>query len=79
MVDGRAKSVGRYFLRLIGGVAVIAGLLAFFGTLTRGNLGAVIISVVLIAVGAFMVKKPGQPSRAGEPASTMPRPSQESR
>lgn len=70
MVDERVKSVGAYFMRLLGGVGVILGILGLFSSLTRGNLIGVALSVAFIAGGAVLLKRSGGVSRAGKSAST---------
>lgn len=66
MANERAKSVGGYLMRLIGGVAVILGILGIFSTLVRGNLIGTVLSVVFIVVGVFLLKRSGRAGRAGE-------------
>jgi hypothetical protein len=70
MADARVKAVGGYFLRLVGGVAVILGVLGVFASLSQGNLIGAALSVAFIAGGAFMVKKSGGMSRSGDAPST---------
>ncbi|WP_431931527.1 hypothetical protein [Micromonospora sp. RP3T] len=69
MMDSRGKAVGRYLLRLVGGVSVIIGLLMAFSSLTDGNLVGIVLSAVLIGGGVFALKRSGGPRRAGEPGS----------
>ena len=57
MVDIRAKSVGNYFLRLIGGILVILGILGAFTALTQPNPVGLVLSVLFLAVSGIMVKK----------------------
>ncbi|MFG1677424.1 hypothetical protein [Micromonospora sp. NPDC049282] len=64
MVDSRGKAVGRYLLRLVGGVSVICGLLMAFGSLADGNLVGIVLSAVLIGGGVFALKRSGSPRRA---------------
>ncbi|MBO4138965.1 hypothetical protein J5U46_02195 [Micromonospora tulbaghiae] len=64
MVDSRGKSVGRYLMRLVGGVAVIFGLLGIFATLADGNLVGIVLSVVFIGGGVFLLKRSGPDKRA---------------
>ena len=59
MVDSRGKSVGRYLMRLVGGVAVIFGLLGIFAMLAEGSLFGIVFSLVLIGGGAFLLKRSG--------------------
>ncbi|MEU4790628.1 hypothetical protein AB0F95_13095 [Micromonospora tulbaghiae] len=63
MVDSRGKSVGRYLMRLVGGVAVILGLLGIFGTLADGNLVGIVLSLVFIGGGIFLLKRSGPDKR----------------
>ncbi|MEW2590457.1 hypothetical protein AB0893_08585 [Micromonospora aurantiaca] len=67
MVDSRGKSVGRYLMRLVGGVAVILGLLGIFATLADGNLVGIVLSVLFIGGGVFLLKRSG-PDRRTDPA-----------
>ncbi|MGC4746778.1 hypothetical protein ACLQ28_14095 [Micromonospora sp. DT201] len=69
MADERAKSVGGYFMRLLGGVAIIVGILMFFGTLPEGNLVGVVLSIAFVAGGAVLLKRSGGGGRAGRVAS----------
>ncbi|PTA42674.1 hypothetical protein [Micromonospora sp. RP3T] len=69
MMDSRGKAIGRYLLRLVGGVSVIIGLLMVFGSLADGNLVGIVLSAVLIGGGVFALKRSGGPRRAGEPGS----------
>lgn len=64
MVDSRGKTVGRYLLRLVGGVAVIVGLLMAFSSLADGNLVGIVLSAVFIGGGVFALKRSGGPRRA---------------
>jgi hypothetical protein len=70
MVDTRAKSVGRYLMRLVGGVLVILGALAIFGTLSQGNLTGAAIGAVFIIVGALLFKRSGGFSGTENSATT---------
>ncbi|KAB1909570.1 hypothetical protein F8279_03220 [Micromonospora sp. AMSO1212t] len=63
MVDSRGKSVGRYVMRLVGGVAVVLGLLGIFGTLADGNLVGIVLSLVFIGGGVFLLKRSGPDRR----------------
>ncbi|MEW2444258.1 hypothetical protein [Micromonospora marina] len=63
MVDSRGKSVGRYLMRLVGGVAVIFGLLGIFGTLAEGNLFGIVFSLILVGGGVFLLKRSGPDRR----------------
>jgi hypothetical protein len=72
MTNGRGKAVGGYFLRLLGGVLVILGILAFFSSLTQGNPVGLILAVIFVAGGAFMLKRSGGAGRSGGVASTPP-------
>lgn len=65
MENERARSVGRYVMRLLGGVCVILGILAVFSALAQGNLVGVAIGAVFIAGGAFLLQRSGGFSRAG--------------
>ena len=70
MVDARVRSVGAYFMRLLGGLAVILGILGLVSSLSRGNLIGVAFSVAFIAGGAVLLKRSGGVGRAGKSAST---------
>ncbi|WP_410813889.1 hypothetical protein [Micromonospora sp. 067-2] len=70
MANERVKSVGGYLMRLLGGVAVIIGILAAFSALAQGNPVGLVLAVAFIAGGAFLLKRSGRGSRAGEAAST---------
>ncbi|MGC4896700.1 hypothetical protein [Micromonospora sp. DT31] len=59
MVDSRGKSVGRYLMRLVGGVAVIVGLLGAVSSLADGNLVGIVLSAVFIGGGVFLLKRSG--------------------
>lgn len=63
MVDSRGMSVGRYVMRLVGGVAVIVGLLGIFGTLADGNLVGIVLSILFIGGGVFLLKRSGPDRR----------------
>ncbi|MEU8071089.1 hypothetical protein [Micromonospora sp. NPDC048169] len=65
MVDSRGKSVGRYLMRLVGGVAVILGLLGIFSTLAQGNLVGIVLSLVFIGGGVLLLKRSGGDRRTG--------------
>ncbi|MCZ7375888.1 hypothetical protein [Micromonospora sp. WMMC250] len=69
MTNGRGKAVGGYFLRLLGGVLVILGILGFFSSLAQGNPVGLILAVIFVAGGAVMLKRSGGARR---PASTTP-------
>ncbi|MFG1867170.1 hypothetical protein [Micromonospora arborensis] len=69
MANERVKSVGGYIMRLLGGVAIIVGILMFFGTLPEGNLVGVVLSIAFVAGGAVLLKRSGGGSRAGRVAS----------
>ncbi|MBQ1041195.1 MULTISPECIES: hypothetical protein [unclassified Micromonospora] len=56
-------SVGRYVMRLVGGVAVIVGLLGIFGTLADGNLVGIVLSILFIGGGVFLLKRSGPDRR----------------
>ncbi|MCZ7438087.1 hypothetical protein O7598_16880 [Micromonospora sp. WMMC241] len=64
MMDSRGKAVGRYLLRLVGGVAVIIGLLMAFSSLADGNLFGIVLSAVFIGGGVFALKRSGGSRRA---------------
>ncbi|MEV7327510.1 hypothetical protein [Micromonospora sp. NPDC093244] len=68
MTNERVRSVGGYFMRFLGGVAVIVGILGFFGTLTEGNLVGLILSVIFVVGGAVALKRSGGTRRAREVA-----------
>jgi hypothetical protein len=70
MVDQRVKSVGGYFLRLLGGVAVILGILGAFAGLSQGNLIGTAFSVAFIVGGVVLLKRSGGTNRAGDSPST---------
>ncbi|SCG64802.1 hypothetical protein GA0070213_108145 [Micromonospora humi] len=57
MMDSRGRSVGRYLLRLVGGLAVICGLLMAFSSLAGGDLFGIVLSVILVGGGVFMLKR----------------------
>lgn len=57
MVDQRVGSVGRYLMRLVGGVLVIIGILGAFTALSQANLVGIVISVVFIVGGWFLYKR----------------------
>jgi len=69
MVNERVKSVGGYFMRLLGGVAVILGILGAFTGLYQGNLVGLVFSVVFIVGGSILLKRSGAIG-AGDSAST---------
>ncbi|MEV1157134.1 hypothetical protein AB0J27_17245 [Micromonospora chokoriensis] len=69
MTNERGKAVGGYFLRLLGGVLVILGILGLFSSLAQGNPVGLIIAGAFVAGGAVMLKRSGG---AGQPASTTP-------
>ncbi|MDW3847754.1 hypothetical protein NMK34_14205 [Micromonospora sp. BRA006-A] len=50
-------------MRLVGGVAVILGLLGTFGTLAEGNLVGIVLSLVFIGGGVFLLKRSGPDRR----------------
>ncbi|MGY4908161.1 hypothetical protein [Micromonospora aurantiaca (nom. illeg.)] len=50
-------------MRLVGGVAVILGLLGIFGTLAEGNLVGIVLSLVFIGGGVFLLKRSGPDRR----------------
>jgi hypothetical protein len=64
MANERMKSVGGYFLRLLGGVAVILGILGIFTALSQGNLIGVAFSLAFIIGGAALLKYSGRSNRA---------------
>jgi uncharacterized membrane protein HdeD (DUF308 family) len=64
MVNDRAKSAGSYVMRLVGGVAVILGVLMVFSTLAQGSLIGAALGVVFIAGGAYLVRRSGGFSRS---------------
>ncbi|MGC4890903.1 hypothetical protein [Micromonospora sp. DT227] len=68
MMDSRGKAVGRYLLRLVGGVSVIIGLLMAFSSLTEGNLFGIVLSAVLIGGGVFALKRSGGPRESATSA-----------
>ncbi|WFE49422.1 hypothetical protein [Micromonospora sp. WMMD1155] len=72
MTNGRGRAVGGYFLRLLGGVLVILGILGFFSSLTQGNPVGLILAVIFVAGGAVMLKRSGGAGRRGGVASTPP-------
>ncbi|MET8044730.1 hypothetical protein ABZU25_28160 [Micromonospora sp. NPDC005215] len=65
MANERVKSVGGYFMRLLGGVAVIVGLLGLFAVLAQGNLIGVVLSIIFIVGGAILLKRSGDRSGPG--------------
>ncbi|MET8234641.1 hypothetical protein ABZS77_28595 [Micromonospora sp. NPDC005298] len=68
MTNERRMSVGDYVLRLVGGVAVIVGLLGIFGTLAEGNVVGMILSGIFIVGGVVALKRSGPSGRAKEAA-----------
>lgn len=70
MANERVKSVGGYFLRFLGGVAVILGILGIFSSLAQGNLVGIILGVVFLAGGVFLLKRSGGASQARGTAAT---------
>ncbi|MCT2276680.1 hypothetical protein [Micromonospora chalcea] len=54
-------------MRLVGGVAVILGLLGIFSTLAQGNLVGIVLSILFIGGGVFLLKRSG-PDRRTDPA-----------
>ncbi|MEU4401029.1 hypothetical protein [Micromonospora orduensis] len=68
MTNERGMSVGSYVLRLVGGVAVIVGILGFFGTLTEGNIVGLVLSVIFVVGGIVALRRSGGTRRAGEVA-----------
>ncbi|WP_328532554.1 hypothetical protein OG836_16425 [Micromonospora zamorensis] len=70
MTNERVRSVGGYFMRFLGGVAVIIGILAVFSSLAQGNLVGIVLGVVFVAGGAYMLKRSGGASQARGAAST---------
>ncbi|MFF5056956.1 hypothetical protein ACFY1S_27595 [Micromonospora sp. NPDC000663] len=66
MTNERVRSLGGYFMRLLGGVAVIVGILGFFATLTEGNLVGLVLSVIFVVGGAVALKRSGGTRRARE-------------
>ncbi|MEU1811939.1 hypothetical protein [Micromonospora aurantiaca (nom. illeg.)] len=57
-------------MRLVGGVAVILGLLGIFATLADGNLVGIVLSVLFIGGGVFLLKRSG----GGRRTDSVPRP-----
>ncbi|MEU7586854.1 hypothetical protein AB0A95_11190 [Micromonospora sp. NPDC049230] len=57
MANERVKSVGGYFMRLVGGVAVILGLLGIFATLAQGNVTGLVLSIIFIVGGVVLLKR----------------------
>jgi hypothetical protein len=57
MVDERVKSVGRYLMRLGGGILVILGILGAFSALSQGNLVGIAISVAFVVGGMFLFRR----------------------
>ncbi|SCF27470.1 hypothetical protein [Micromonospora chokoriensis] len=72
MANERVTSVGGYFLRLLGGVLVILGLLGIFSSLPEGNLVGLILAVVFVAGGVVMLKRSGGADRARGATDTPP-------
>ncbi len=68
-MDNRVRSVSSYFLRLIGGVGVILGILGVFSSLPDGNLIGVVLGAVLIAGGVVLLKRSGRIGQAGKPGA----------
>ncbi|MET7865290.1 hypothetical protein [Micromonospora taraxaci] len=69
MTNERGKAVGGYFLRLLGGVLVILGILGLFSSLAEGNPVGLIIAGAFVVGGAVLLKRSGGARR---PASTTP-------
>ena len=65
MMDIRKQSVGSYFLRLFGGVAVIVGVLGVFSSLADGNLFGVALCAAFIAGGAVLLKRSARMASPG--------------
>jgi hypothetical protein len=67
MMENRGRAVGAYFLRLIGGVAVIIGILGVFSSLANGNLFGVGLSIAFVVGGAVMLKRSGEMTTVSAP------------
>lgn len=65
MVNVKARPVVDYVVRLVAGVAAIVGALAIVSSLSRGDLFGVALGAVLLAGGAFVLKRPGRTHRTG--------------
>ncbi|MEU7614033.1 hypothetical protein [Micromonospora sp. NPDC049204] len=65
MANERVKSVGGYFMRLVGGVAVIVGLLGLFATLAQGNVTGLVLSIIFVVGGVVLLKRSPDLGRAG--------------
>ncbi|MEU4472130.1 hypothetical protein [Micromonospora sp. NPDC023888] len=66
MANERVKSVGGYVMRLVGGVAVIVGLLGLFATLAQGNVTGLVLSIIFIVGGVVLLKRSPDLGRAGQ-------------
>ncbi|WP_430503119.1 hypothetical protein ACQRWP_16650 [Micromonospora trifolii] len=70
MVNERGRLVGGYLMRLIGGVAVIFGLLMLFTALSRGDIIGLVLGGVFVVGGAFLLKRSSKIGRGREVAAT---------
>ncbi|MEW2429653.1 hypothetical protein AB0877_16710 [Micromonospora sp. NPDC047644] len=70
MANRRGTLVGHYLMRLIGGVAVIFGILMLFSALSRSDLIGLALGVVLVGGGAYLLKRSGKTGRVKEVAAT---------
>jgi hypothetical protein len=68
MVHERVNSVGAYFMRLVGGVAVILGVLGALAGLSQGNLIGIAFSVAFVIGGVILLKRSGRTRRTGDSA-----------
>ncbi|MEW2427884.1 hypothetical protein AB0877_07715 [Micromonospora sp. NPDC047644] len=59
MTNERAKSVGRYTMRVLGVLAIVVGVLGVVSSLAQNNLVGVILGVIFVAGGAVLVKRSG--------------------
>ncbi|MET7951023.1 hypothetical protein [Micromonospora sp. NPDC005324] len=70
MVNERGRLVGGYLMRLIGGLAVIFGLLMLFSALSRGDIIGLVLGGVFVVGGAFLLTRSGKIGRVKEVAAT---------
>lgn len=61
--------VGSYLMRLIGGVAVIFGILMLFAALSQGNVVGLVLGGVLVGGGAFLLTRSGRTGQVKEVAA----------
>ncbi|MET7371894.1 hypothetical protein [Micromonospora arida] len=65
MTNERVRSVGGYFVRILGVLAIVVGVLGVVSSLSQGNLVGVILGVVFIVGGAFLLKRSGAAATPG--------------